>query len=354
MNSNGDEDAKSLFLKGIEYERDGNHYDATKCYRRAFKMDPDIEDKITDEDVAALRQTESSDESDSEEDYDSQEDLYVRLQRVIEPQICFPEHSQQATHFSALPTELVLYVFRWVVSSDLDLRSLEMCATVCRGWYLCARDPELWRRACSKIWNKLNIDDLAAVDGSWRKMFIERPHVLTIGCYICKISYMRQGEESFQDLSYGPSLNVVYYRYLRFFSDGRVIMMLSSSEPGKIVQRLKSKALAPHDVCLGYYQLSDNQLLLKLDSKVTKAEQNNKQRHRLENVQRKTTYYMTLEILKHKSKHNHKLTWKEYEIVHRNRINKLMTTKYDLSSNRFPPFLYSRVKSYTTESDNVL
>ena len=56
----------------------------------------------------------------------------------------------QTTHISALPMEIILYVLRWVVSSDLDLRSLEMCSRVCRGFYLCSRDPEIWRLACAR------------------------------------------------------------------------------------------------------------------------------------------------------------------------------------------------------------
>lgn len=44
--------------------------------------------------------------------------------------------------------EIILYIFKWVVSSDLDLRSLEVCSMVCRGFYLCARDTEIWKLAC--------------------------------------------------------------------------------------------------------------------------------------------------------------------------------------------------------------
>lgn len=54
------------------------------------------------------------------------------------------------THISALPTEILLYILRWVVSSDLDLRSLEMFGQTCRGFYLCARDQEIWRSSCER------------------------------------------------------------------------------------------------------------------------------------------------------------------------------------------------------------
>lgn len=41
--------------------------------------------------------------------------------------------------FAVLPMEVLMYIFRWVVSSDLDLRSLEQLSQVCRGFYICAR-----------------------------------------------------------------------------------------------------------------------------------------------------------------------------------------------------------------------
>ena len=40
---------------------------------------------------------------------------------------------------TALPPEVLIYIFRWVVSSDLDLRALEQLSLVCRGFYICAR-----------------------------------------------------------------------------------------------------------------------------------------------------------------------------------------------------------------------
>lgn len=63
----------------------------------------------------------------------------------------FPITLPQATHISALPLELFLYILRWLVSTDLDLRSLEMFGSVCRGFYLCSRDSELWRLTCLRL-----------------------------------------------------------------------------------------------------------------------------------------------------------------------------------------------------------
>lgn len=41
--------------------------------------------------------------------------------------------------FTVLPREVLMYIFRWVVSSDLDMRALEQLSLVCRGFYICAR-----------------------------------------------------------------------------------------------------------------------------------------------------------------------------------------------------------------------
>ena len=48
------------------------------------------------------------------------------------------------------------------------------------------------------------------------------------GCYISKMSYLRQGEISLDNF-YKPWHEIIYYRYLRFFSDGRYTKIYGSS-----------------------------------------------------------------------------------------------------------------------------
>ena len=38
----------------------------------------------------------------------------------------------------------------WVVSADLDVRSLDLLALVCRGFYRLARDNAVWKRVCRR------------------------------------------------------------------------------------------------------------------------------------------------------------------------------------------------------------
>jgi F-box protein 9 len=62
-------------------------------------------------------------------------------------------------------------------------------------------------------------------------MYMGRAHPLYHGCYITKISYLRHGENSFQDQFYRPWYQVDYYRYLRFFPEGKMLMLTTPDEP---------------------------------------------------------------------------------------------------------------------------
>lgn len=71
-------------------------------------------------------------------------------------------------------------------------------------------------------------------------MFIERPRAWFNGCYISKTTYLRYGERSFQDQFYRPVHLVEYYRYIRFYPDGSVLMTTTAEEPQQVVGKLQS------------------------------------------------------------------------------------------------------------------
>lgn len=72
-------------------------------------------------------------------------------------------------------------------------------------------------------------------------MFIDRPRVQFNGCYISKTSYLRYGENSFQDQFYRLVQVVEYYRYIRFYPYGKVLVMTSSDEPSQGVGKMNFK-----------------------------------------------------------------------------------------------------------------
>ncbi|EHB15366.1 F-box only protein 9 [Heterocephalus glaber] len=185
---------------------------AIKFYRRAMQLVPDIEFKITytrapEGDGVGSSYIEDNDDS-------KMADLLSYFQQQLTFQesvlkLCQPELENSQTHISALPMEVLMYIFRWVVSNDLDLRSLEQLSLVCRGFYICARDPEIWRLACLKVWGRSCVKLVPY--SSWREMFLQRPRVRFDGVYISKTTYIRQGEQSL-DGFYRAWHQVEYYR----------------------------------------------------------------------------------------------------------------------------------------------
>nr|XP_047934045.1 F-box only protein 9 isoform X2 [Anser cygnoides] len=237
-----EEKAKELFLKAVEEEQNGALYEAIKFYRLAMQLVPDIEFRITytrspDGDGVGKRCVEDNEEDGKMADLlsDFQQQLTLQDSSV---KLCQPELDVNQTHISALPLEVLMYIFRWVVSSDLDLRSLEQLSLVCRGFYICARDPEIWHQVCLKVWGR-SCNKLVPYS-SWREMFLERPRVRFDGVYISKTTYIRQGEQSL-DGFYRAWHQVEYYRYLRFFPDGQVMMLTTPEDPQSIVPRLRTK-----------------------------------------------------------------------------------------------------------------
>ena len=124
-------------------------------------------------------------------------------------------------HISSLPMEVLINILKWVVSSDLDIQSLEACSKVCRGFYLASRSSDVWRLLCLHVWGIESTEALSSAvknnlknnEYNWRNYFVENPRVHLNGCYIAKISYMREGERGFQDHEMYKAWHVVqYYR----------------------------------------------------------------------------------------------------------------------------------------------
>lgn len=357
--------AKDLFMKGTENEQNGKLYEAIQFYRRAVQLVPDIEFRLYETtklrpiaDTNNEEQEEGSAEEDAidtdeENEFNcEQDDLLTHLQRIVNRSccVCLPNVDQMATHISALPMEIILYILRWVVSSDLDLRSLEMCSRVCRGLYVCSRDAEIWRLACVRVWG-VNCGGLTGYN-SWREMYLLRPRLHFNGCYISKTTYVRHGENSFQDQFYRPWHLVEYYRYLRFFPEGIVLMMTTPEEPLSCLGLLKTRHARHPAVMKGHYRLHDDHVTLVLQKQDQTV--NSKYRSRRQNNTNEHTFHLELQILSYRSRINMELVWRGYSVFTKNRSGIETSTSFELSTTRFPPFWFSRVKSYTAEADSPL
>lgn len=347
-----EEEAKVYFTKGMQAENDGDLYGAILYYRRAMQLVPDIESKM---DFFQQRPSRERQDSESSTDDSVDEDLVRHFQGISidDSGVCQPKFEQRAVHISSLPTEVLMYIFRWVVSSQLDLRSLEMLSQVCRGFYMCARDEGLWKSACHRMWGT-NCGSSKKY-GGWRRMFIHRPHLMFNGCYISRTTYVRPGEQS-MDSFYRPFHTVAYFRYLRFVPDGGVVMVCSPEEPSTIVPKLRTATTIIQGMMKGYYRLSGSKVMCILKRvKLPEAPLRYKRRQQANQQDIDQTYTMEFEMTDSGRRTHCRLSWVSYSVCTVYKASGEETeAEFELKDRSYPPLFFSRVRSYTSSAEAPL
>ena len=82
---------------------------------------------------------------------------------------------------------------------------------------------------------------------SWQRMFRLRPRIRFNGCYISTVNYIRPGQASASLVVWSNPVHIVtYFRYLRFFRDGTVISLLTTSEPPDVIHHLTKDLVTLH------------------------------------------------------------------------------------------------------------
>ncbi|ATZ50277.1 Bchrt3 [Botrytis cinerea B05.10] len=82
---------------------------------------------------------------------------------------------------------------------------------------------------------------------SWKQMFRLRPRIRFNGCYISTVNYIRPGQASPSAVAWNSPVHIVtYYRYLRFYRDGTLISLLTTTEPSEVVHHLTKELLEYH------------------------------------------------------------------------------------------------------------
>lgn len=148
----------------------------------------------------------------------------------------------------------------------------------------------------SRVWG-LNCGSSPYNYVSWRHMFIERTRLHFNGCYIGKTTYIRHGENNFQDQFYRPWHLVAYYRYLRFFPEGLVLVLTSSEEPAQCVSQMKSRN-ARSPILTGYYRLKDDKVTLVVQRQDKQIQYKKKRRGGDLRDTAEQTFHMVWGILK--------------------------------------------------------
>lgn len=82
---------------------------------------------------------------------------------------------------------------------------------------------------------------------TYRHMFQNRPRLRFNGCYISTVNYIRPGGNTASQVTWNTPVHIVtYYRYLRFFRDGRCASLLTTSEPTDVVHHLTKENMHTH------------------------------------------------------------------------------------------------------------
>ena len=353
-----EERATQLFLEGARYEKEGQMTAAVYYYRQAVHLVPDIEFKIAESNLRT-DDGDSSDEDDSSEEIDVAPSS-LRLDTMVESLtesmslvnitgLCSPETPQTETHISVLPTELLSALFRWVVSKDIDVKSLGQLALVCKWFYICARDVEIWKNICLRVWG-INCD-IALYNNSWRQMYLERPHVKLNGVYISTNTYVRIGEPAVGH-HYNPVSIVKYYKYLRFFSDGTVLVYTSAEDPQGVVQMLNRPPFRDPSIYKGYYRLSEMNKVNVFYMWVSKSKNDLMRRGRGSREKpdvKEHHFFMTLSLNGGVRRRNTQLMWENYYSETRNPKTG-ECSECDIPINAFKPYIFSGVRSYLTHT----
>ena len=142
----------------------------------------------------------------------------------------------------------------WRAWTGADYVTLEACARVCWKFRLLTAHPQLWRAVAYATYVPPQIPatlPLAALrelrQQSWRDLFVYEPRVRQHGAYIASCTYTQQGLS--EENVWVRVLHVVqFYRYLRFFPNGRCLSWLTTDAPRDTVHQLvpgmRAKGLA--------------------------------------------------------------------------------------------------------------
>ena len=262
-----------------------------------------------------------------------------------------------------------------------DVGELTCAALACKRLaYLVAREQRIWRHVAlfspfgfpgmHYTWNKtIEWDDLdepipfnraaesVALTKSlvpdpydtWKAMFRARPRIRFNGCYICTVNYVRTGQASTNQATWGgsPIHIVTYYRYLRFFRDGTVISLLATEEPRDVVHHLTKDMVHLHQNSTAHAYLPSAPMTRAHKGRwmLVPADDDGDESDLVvetQGVGPKYMYRLELSLRSAgKGARNNKLIWRRFT-----NYNRLTDDWGTFHRKHDKPFYFSRVKSY--------
>ncbi|KAL0138459.1 hypothetical protein V8B55DRAFT_1515081 [Mucor lusitanicus] len=241
--------AMDHYVVAVDNERQGKLGKALEGYRRAFKLDPDIQyayQKHYQKEILPRIQANQDKPKEHTEEFKHIVPLGKEAILNEEDISYIPKVDYKPVAIARLPSEIMLHILRILVLHSVS--TIPYFALVCKKFFLLSRDPSIWQYACIRVFRepgmtleqskRFQTNYVQKFDGHWMRMFIDRPRIRYDGVYISTCNYVRPGAS---DTGWDKPIHfVTYYRYLRFFPNGKVLKHVTTNEPQQVVKLLQS------------------------------------------------------------------------------------------------------------------
>ncbi|KEP49965.1 putative F-box protein pof7, related protein [Rhizoctonia solani 123E] len=237
-----------IYAEAVDKEQRGELDAALDLYRRAFRLDPNVDRAYHYHNTTESLQALTLAPIEPSTSHPKPEPIHVAptsthsihtLISAFPPasELTFsPEDERQPVAIAHVPDELLIHILRL-----LDVSTIERFALVCRRARVLTVEPNLWRDFVISTYVPPQIpttvplaEYITRFDYDMRRLYIELPRVRLDGVYIAVCHCNRPGQS--ENLWANVDHLVTYHRYLRFLPDGRVLSLLDQNlEPREAV-----------------------------------------------------------------------------------------------------------------------
>ncbi|KAJ5888627.1 hypothetical protein N7495_008668 [Penicillium taxi] len=270
------------FERAVEKEAAGNLGDSLQHYRKAYRLDASVDKTYRDKHFAHVWGNKPAQPKPSALEPESTaapapdaEPVTLLTSELIESFVNLPIPQAEPVientppppcPIAKVPSEVLVEILRHVALRDPA--NFGRMALVCKKLaYHFAHEQHIWRRICQtrefgfqgmhyefacdnlgqtvytlsgKRYTPFPIDAPVEIPKpllSWSQVFQSYPRIRFTGIYISTVNYTRPGAVSaFQSVSWNNPIHIVtYYRFLRFYPDGSVVSLLTTTEPVDVV-----------------------------------------------------------------------------------------------------------------------
>lgn len=198
-----DNDAIKLFQLAGELEGKGEMKEAVKTYKQAFRLREDVDVLYRKMKMLEIGHPEPVDEPEKLE---------------VQP--------RGKCYLNRLPTELIAKILVYLAHDSL--RAFKRAQKSGRVFWIPHDSALFWEPMCLSTYEDASLHAHKYI--SWYEMYRKRPTMRYDGVYVATCRYYREGEQEGSSW-FPPTIEVIYYRYLRFFPNGSLQSLLSNDPP---------------------------------------------------------------------------------------------------------------------------